>query len=64
MWKFTNAESCRSAEKECKRSIDRKYLSKDILPDGYTETTCVQNKDLIISIYEKHGAVKESFLEQ
>lgn len=60
-WCFEKVSDCRRAEAECKRAF-KSFISKENLPDGYTETapfSCVQE---IINIYEKHGGVKDEQL--
>lgn len=52
---FADTESCKDAERECKQTLECGVLTKEEMPDGYTETTRLHNLDKIISIYEKHG---------
>lgn len=58
VWKFPNKESCYDAESECKETLTCFIVPKDVMPDGYTETTYIHNIENIISIYEKHGATR------
>lgn len=60
VYKFPTVSACRDAEKECKRTMVCKILTKSQLADGYTETTPIQNLDKIIEIYERFGGVKIS----
>ena len=52
---FPDVASCKKAEMECKQTVECGVLTKEEMPDGYTETTWAFNLDKIISIYEKHG---------
>lgn len=55
IYEFPDKKSCLSAERECKQTLECGVLTKEEMPDGYTETTWLYNLDKIISIYEKHG---------
>ena len=55
VWEFETKKSCLAAERECKHTLECGVLTKEEMPDGYTETTWLYNLDKIISIYEKHG---------
>ena len=55
---FPDVESCRKAEVDCKQLVGCGILSKEEMPDGYTETTWVYNLDKIVEIYERNGGVK------
>lgn len=57
VYKFPTVESCRSAERECKQTLVCSILTKEEMPDGYTETTDVLNLVKIKRIYEKYGGV-------
>ena len=52
---FPDKKSCIKAENECLQKLVCGVISKEFMPDGYTETTWAFNLDKIISIYEKHG---------
>lgn len=54
---FPSKQQCLKAERECKSSMQCGILSKDLMPDGYTETTYCHNLDQIIQIYEKNGGI-------
>lgn len=58
VWYFDTKRDCRAAERECKQTLDCGVLTKEEMPDGYTETTWVYNLEKIVSIYEKHGGVR------
>lgn len=57
LFKFPSREACYAAEKECKQSLLCSVVSKQEMPDGYTETTYIYNVDKIIQIYKKHKGV-------
>ena len=57
-WAFPTKTLCLAAETECKQTLECGVLTKEEMPDGYTETTWVYNLEKIISIYEKHGGVR------
>jgi len=61
VWTFEKVSDCRRAEAECKK-VFKSFISKENLPDGYTETapfSCVQE---IINIYERNGGVKDGIV--
>jgi hypothetical protein len=55
---FKSSMDCKAAERECKLTLDRGVVGKDILPDGWSETTYLHNMDTIIQIYKKYGGVE------
>ena len=55
LFKFNNSPNCLAAERECKQTLKCGVLTKEEMPDGWTETVSVEDLDKIISIYEKHG---------
>lgn len=55
VYQFPDKASCVGAERECKRVLCGGILSKDEMPDGYTETTSVENLDAIRMIYKMYG---------
>lgn len=58
LYRFQNKQSCRAAERECKQTLVCGVVDKQLMPDGWTETTYPYNIDKIIEIYEKHGGVR------
>lgn len=54
VWEFDNYQSCRNAETLCKKVFPQS-LSREEMPDGFSETTFPYNIDKIINIYESHG---------
>lgn len=58
IWKFPNKAACIQAERLCKEKLVCGILSKQEMPDGYTETTYAYNIETIISIYESLGGVR------
>lgn len=57
-WKFDETTKCREAETLCKNLLQTKVLSREEMPDGWTETTYISNIDKIIEIYESLGGVR------
>ena len=55
VWEFETKKSCLSAERECKQTLECGILTREEMPDGFTETTWAFNLEKIIAIYEKHG---------
>ena len=55
---FPDVMSCKSAEKQCRKLIDRGVLSKEDFPDGWTETTDISNFDKIVEVYLRLGGVE------
>lgn len=58
VFKFQNEFDCRLAETECKLALTCKILDKQLMPDGWTETTFIHNLDKVVEIYKKHGGVE------
>lgn len=56
-WSFPDVKSCKAAEKFIKQNLKCRFLTKQEMPDGYTETTSVDNLETIIKIYENFGGV-------
>lgn len=54
---FPNRADCLKAERECRQEIECGVLSKQEMPDGWTETTWTYNLDKIIEIYERNGGI-------
>lgn len=59
VWSFPDVKSCKSAERYIKKHLPCKVLTKQEMPDGYTETTSVENLETIIKIYEDFGGVRK-----
>jgi hypothetical protein len=57
VWEFSDYQSCRDAETYCKRTFPQS-LSREEMPDGFSETTFPYNIDEIIRIYKEHGGVQ------
>lgn len=58
IYQFPSVESCKQAERECKKELECEVVLKRDMKDGYTETTYVYNLDKIKQIYKKHGGVE------
>lgn len=52
---FEESESCKNAERKIKTSLVCGVLDKESFPDGYTETTFLNNIEKIIQIFEFYG---------
>lgn len=59
VYKFDTTYSTKRAEIECKYSFDCGIISKQEMPDGYSETTSPLNLEKIVEIYEKHGGIRQ-----
>lgn len=55
VWEFDTVNSCKTAERECKQTLNTGVLSAREMKDGWTETVSVLDLEKVISIYEKHG---------
>lgn len=58
IWEFDNSISCKKAERVLKNIMDCGVISKELFPDGHSETTHINNIDIIIKVYEEYGGVK------
>lgn len=54
-WIFNNRSDCLKAERYCKDNLVSKVIPKNEMPDGYTETTSINNIEKIIDIYKSFG---------
>lgn len=61
VWIFPSVEQCKVAEKLCKKTLNKFYIDKEKLKDGFTELTYVDNIDTVIQIYEENGGIKIDF---
>jgi hypothetical protein len=59
VYQFPSVESCKTAERGCKRELECGILSKQEMPDGYTETTWAYNLEKIIEIYKRNGGIRK-----
>jgi hypothetical protein len=59
VYQFPNVTSCKKAELGCLQELECGILSRQEMPDGWTETTWVYNLDKIIEIYERNGGVSK-----
>ena len=57
IYKFPTVVSCKQAERDCKRRLECGILSKEEMPDGWTETTAVSNLFRVIQIFQDNGGV-------
>lgn len=58
VWKYPKVSSCRSAERACMKELDCGVVSKELMPDGYTETTSPLNIDKVMTIFEREGGIR------
>lgn len=58
LYMFPTAEQCKSAERYCKKTLKRGVVSKQDMPDGWTETVALTDYDKVVSIYERFGGVR------
>lgn len=58
IYKFPDVASCKKAERECKRELECGILTKEEMPQGFTETTDIKNLLKIIEIYTANGGVR------
>ena len=59
IYTFPSVQQCKSAELECKQTLETRVISRTELPDGWSETTWVYNLDKIVEIYERNGGVRQ-----
>lgn len=59
IWDYDEVSACRKAEVEVKK-VYNNYLSKDVLPDGYTETASFSDIESIVAIFESNGGIRRS----
>lgn len=62
IWEFGSSKSCKLAELHCKRTLNS-HLGKSDMGSGYTETTSLDNFDLIETTFQSFGGVKIDFSE-
>lgn len=55
VFEFKNRERCKKAEHDCKKALICGVLSRELLPDGFTETTYINNLEEIMNIFNKYG---------
>lgn len=58
VWTYPTVKDCRDAERYCLNNLTTKVITKEEMPDGYTETTFPSNLDLVMAIFEEHGGVR------
>lgn len=55
---YPNAITCKAAEAACKEVLECGVVSKEDMPDGWTETVALTDYDKVVSIYERFGGVR------
>jgi len=58
IYEFTTKDSCKQAERDCKKELECGVVLKRDMPDGWSETTWPLNLDKIKQIYKKHGGIE------
>jgi len=58
VWEFESSVDCKKAERVLKNTMDCGVISKELFPDGHSETTYLNNIDNIIKVYEEYGGIK------
>lgn len=58
VFRFEDAAHCKASERECKQQLTCGILSKHEMPDGWSETTYLNNIDKIKQIYLKYGGAE------
>lgn len=57
IYTFPTVDSCLKAESLCKTQLKTGVVSKHDLRDGFTETTCIENLQILKKIFEECGGV-------
>lgn len=57
IYSFPTTVTCKRAERICKQELQCGILTKEEMPDGYTETTWLYNLEKIVEIYERNGGI-------
>ncbi|RYY51374.1 MAG: hypothetical protein EOO06_01185 [Chitinophagaceae bacterium] len=58
VWEFSDKDSCRLAELECKQKLICGIIPAAEMSDGFSETTFLSNFNSICNIFESHGGVE------
>lgn len=58
VWEFSSSSNCKKAEQMVKSLLSTGIVSKQDVPDGYTETVAVDDTSSVIEIYESFGGVR------
>lgn len=58
LWYFEDTGLCRQAERLCRDTLERRFLSKMELPFGWTETTYLENEEVIEQIFINFGGIR------
>lgn len=61
---YPDSERCKQAETACKTELKCQIVSKQDLPDGWTETVALTDYDRVVSIYERFGGVRVDTLTE
>lgn len=58
LWEYQSSVECRAAELECLRALDCGVIDRELFPNGYTETTSINNLEFIVNTYEQYGGIR------
>lgn len=58
VFSFPSVVACKAAEAACKQELVCGILSKQEMPDGFSETTSPLNMDKVIDIYKRFGGME------
>lgn len=58
VWEFSDRVSCLKAERFCDETLQTRVVDRQLMPDGFTETTYINNLDKIIEIYKSFGGIQ------
>jgi len=58
VWEFPDRLSCITAERFCDENLQTRVVDRQLMPDGFTETTYINNLDKIIEIYKSFGGIQ------
>nr|DAY73649.1 MAG TPA: hypothetical protein [Caudoviricetes sp.] len=64
LYEFPSPQLCRGAEDTCKKVLECGIVSKQDMPDGWTETVALTDYDKVVSIYESFGGVRVDTLAE
>ena len=57
IFEFNDSRDCRQAETQCKKELLCGVVDRELMPDGWSETTAVENISKVIEIYKRKGGV-------
>lgn len=57
IFEFNDPIDCRQAETQCKKELLCGVVDKGLMPDGWSETTALENISKVIEIYQRKGGI-------